>query len=447
MLDHQAEAARERWFGAKAAAEYLGLHRSTLFLAVQRKHLIPDLYTPGGQTRFREATLEAFRNRIAKEAVTSEAPLYAPVHTLSQLAHAINDVTPASPPAKLLRNRDIPDELKKVCVSAIDAIKIPPLSIPLCCVALRVFDPLDPGRLRMATPDALPRTFLHDYEMLRSLPNSGFVTDEALKTGKPYYCADTAQQSESPTCSSELIKRGRLGSFAVVPIVDGAVALGVLFLADFEPHAFTEHERAFLQGVAAQIATAVTNHTHAERLRAYANVSHELTRLALAFRAEMAQSDRVAAPSPVAAGAPDSADERTRDAVKRLLAVFRQATDADHVCALGFDGGDVPSGSPTLNALAEEVRRPNDGTPYGATSSPQVDAIPLGESSIAENRYRSSISAKDDTTSALAIGMPLGAGRRAAVAARWRRPAAWSDEDHLLLVTLAAACAMATGAA
>jgi len=29
----------------------------------------------------------------------------------------------------------------------------------------------------------------------------------------------------------------------------------------------------------------------------------------------------------------------------------------------------------------------------------------------------------------------------------WRRPTVWSDEDHLLLVTLAGACAMVSEAA
>src|SRR5262245_9493289 len=69
------DAHEEHLYGAQEAARFLGIHRSTLHLAVKRNILVPDSKTPGGHLRFRRETLDAFAVRLAHEAVTSTTSL------------------------------------------------------------------------------------------------------------------------------------------------------------------------------------------------------------------------------------------------------------------------------------------------------------------------------------------------------------------------------------
>ncbi len=430
-LDQHAEAACERWFGAQAAASFLGLHRSTLFLAVQRKHLIPDRFTPGGHARFRQTTLEAFRSRIAKEAVTSEAPLYAPVKSLTTLAQVINNVAPLPKPTRLIHDKDISDEVRKVCASAVMAITDAPLHVETCLIALRVADQRDPFALRTAAQHGVARGFLRDYEWLRHQPNTSFATLEALKTRTPIFCPDTSAPLATHNGSAKLIKEYGIGSYAILPIVGGEDAVGVLFLIEKEPRTFTTHEMMFLSGVTEQVATAVTNQNRADRLAAYAQTGRDLTQLALTLRAQGG-----------AAGSsnPATTPIRPHDALRQLLGVFLKGSEAMDVCALGFEGGDAPGESAELNELTDRVwthGAPMGRPPRAADGASSTDSAAPNANQCERRAWMS----KGQPVSALAISVPLGGQRRGAVGALWRRPE-WPDEDHLLLVTLAGACAM-----
>src|SRR5579862_3994397 len=79
----------EPLLGAQAAAHYLGLHRSTLFLAVREGVLIPDERTRGKHTRFRRATLDAYKARYATASATGETALVPLLRALSELAQSI----------------------------------------------------------------------------------------------------------------------------------------------------------------------------------------------------------------------------------------------------------------------------------------------------------------------------------------------------------------------
>lgn len=433
LLNQHADAARERWFGAQAAASYLGLHRSTLFLAVQRKHLIPDQYTPGGHARFRQATLEAFRNRIAKEAATSDTPLFAPIHTLADLAHAVNNVAPLPNPAKLIRDKDISDEVRQVCMSAVTAITAAPLRISRCLIALRVSDQHDPLAMRTVAQQNIPRSILRDYEWLRHQPNTSFATIEAIESCAPTYCQDTSDPAVLRNGSAQLIKAHDIKSYAVVPIARGNVALGVLLLINNEPRGFTAHEVTFLRGVADQVATAVTNQSRADRLYAYTKAGRELTQLALALRAQAA-----------AASDPAEAQIRARDALHHLMRIFLEGAEAASVCARGFTGAETPDTPLALNALT--ACSSTEGA-SAARESWEIEGAALLDQALggADGYVKGAWMSQGAPVSALAISVPLDGQRRAAIGALWRR-VAWSDEDHLLLVTLAGACAMVSGA-
>jgi hypothetical protein len=51
-------------FASGAAAIRLGLHRTSLYLAIKRGLITPDLITPGGHARFSEATLDAYAEQL-----------------------------------------------------------------------------------------------------------------------------------------------------------------------------------------------------------------------------------------------------------------------------------------------------------------------------------------------------------------------------------------------
>jgi hypothetical protein len=116
-------------------------------------------------------------------------------------------------------------------------------------------------------------------------------------------------------------------------------------------------------------------------------------------------------------------------ALLQLIGVFLSGADAAYVCALGFAGGDAPSLCHDLNALTD--RALNDGV----CSSVAPNA--LG----ADQYEKATWMLQGSQATGLAVCVPLGGGRRAAIGALWRR-LEWPDEDHLLLVTLAGACAM-----
>ncbi len=429
LLNHSAGAAHRDWFGAQAAASFLGLHRSTVYLAVQRKQLIPDHFTPKGHARFRLETLEQFREHIVGAAATSDAPLFAPVKTLSDLAHAVNGVAPAPSPTKLARNEQVAKAVKDVCDSAVKAIRAAPLSIPNCCIALRAFDPRDPTGLRLAASEGFTPNFMRDYEWLRHQPTITFATHAALETHEPQFCVDAKEPQVMRNGTTQLLKAHGLRSFAIFPIMGGPVALGILLLASPEPRHFQPHEITFLLGVAEQVATAVTSHTRAVRLRDYAEACRDLTQLGLAQRARLTARNATAT----------ELHAEKRAAIIQLLTIVLRCADADGVCALGFDGGAIADASPELAALTQQALSAD-------TTADGVCHVTGGRVG-AGDYYTDDWRAHGVAYNGLAIGVPLGADQRAAVGAMWRRPTAWSDEDHLLLVTLAGACAMVSEAA
>ncbi len=448
-LNPGVEAAHERWFGSQAAAAYLGIHRSTLFHAMRREHLIPDGHTPGGFARFRQSTLEAFRRRISEEAATGTGPIYAPIHTLAQLAHEVKDMAPVwGQRHHFLLEKELPNEVKEVCESAISAVSKPPVQARKRLLALRTFDPYNAYGLKTVAQAGIDPSFFRDYIMLRSQPQTQFVTDETLAYGKEAYCPNTQHDLSPFNGSRQFIKAQGIGSYLALPISSGELTLGLLLLFDNEPREFNQHERAFLKGITDQVALAISAYARAVRLDTYAQAGQQLTQSGLEAQARLrgitCEADRLQA---------------QRAAIAELLKVFKAGSNADCAYVLNLPGIETPADvSPELSRLtayALSESQPGERRPQLAARSHDFShKYSKDEKGLCVGKWQT----HGRYYSGLALGITVPPATPAAVGAAWRcftLPGAASDaasltpvtpEDHALLVSLAGACALVMAA-
>ena len=239
---HEQEGEGERLYGTQAAAKLLGLHRSTLNMAVRRHLLIPDERTPGGHLRFRWATLEAFRDRLAAWPATGGGAATAPVHLLADLCG-------------LLAGGVTPETLAERIVTSV------PRALPgieMCYVARVVAEPEDRLAPRIIARTSLPDEVWALFEQFKT--TFRFAVTTVLRTLSPEYCQDT---SAAPlhTGTLELRRIWTLGSYAALPAIAAGRPVGALMCAGPAPRHFTEHDRALLGAIADLLAVALARHT------------------------------------------------------------------------------------------------------------------------------------------------------------------------------------------
>ena len=405
------DSANDIWYGAQEAARFLGLHRSTLHLAIQRERLTPDWYTPGGHARFRRTTLEAFQRLLADEAATSDTNIAAPTQTLARLAHMIASGQP----------------LRPICDAAVRGIgeALPGL---MSCIVFRSSATDDPGNVHVYTSHGFPRRFFRIFALLRQQPQASFATFTVLRTQAAEYCEDITARSEEPSYSGtiRLFEEVGLHSYAVTPIVVDGQSIGVMVMGSAKPYRFSAHVRTFLQGVADSIAT-TQRLLNAHQFDATSGAARESLSQALALRAargmvsETTQS-RIAATAAVSV-TPSSALEKSREHDQKtdlapLATRLLQRTGAMEVCALGFGVGvQLDSHHEPLLDLACKA---------------------AGSETPIKRHWRTG----GAMYSGLGISVPLPSGLRGAVAARWLGMRAMSESDHLLLMAFATACAL-----
>lgn len=240
MTDNPAAEGAEqgRLYGTQRAAKLLGLHRSTLNVAVRRCLLIPDERTPGGHLRFRRETLEAFRARLAGCPATGGGGATAPLLLLAKLCG-------------LLAHDVAPDALAAQVVTGV------PRTLPgitMCTVACVVAEPNDRLALRVIAQSQLPDEVWARFEQLKT--TFKFAVTTVLRTLGPEYCEDT---SVAPlhTGTLELQRIWPLGNYAALPVVAGERPVGALICAGPVPRPFTEHDQALLGAVADLLSVAL----------------------------------------------------------------------------------------------------------------------------------------------------------------------------------------------
>ncbi len=384
-----ASAAPARWLGAHEAAGFLGIHRSTLHAAVRQGAIVPDAHTPGGHMRFREQTLIAFRDRLAEGSATA-GTLFASVGALGDLARLLGECAP----------------FERVCNAAIAGIQTALPGVDICAIAVRADDPLDPAGLRCVVSAGVPDWAFADYVRLHR--TFKFATAVTLRSGEMELCEDTASESMH-TGTARICRALRLGAYAILPIGAGRQTFGVLNCSCHRPHLFSDHERAFLRGVADHLAAAYVTGAHLDALRLHVAVTSELTAAALGMRARREREAEIPCDT-----APAGDDPRTE-----LGDIFRRLTGAARICAVGF-GVDLLDDDRHLQELACAARDSKEP---------------------ARRQWREG----GILYTGVAVGVPTGMGSRAAAAAAWSGERQSLHGDSALLASFVAAYTLAVG--
>lgn len=388
MLDHDAGAAREQWYGAQEAARFLGVHRSTLHIAVRQGLIVPDQYTPGRHARFKRETLEAFRVRISDHPATSDT---APA-ALQALARLASEMVQTSEP----------EELASV---ALASIRRAMPQMDMCCIAVRTGDPRDHYHMRLLAQHGLPDWVISDYLRFRS--TFRFATIAALRSLSPQTCVDTSKE-QLYSGTEHLLKSLRLGAYFIQPILTDEDPLGVVICLFKRPHMFAESEWTLMKGVADELAAALL---HAHQL-------HSLTDTLTTSRVLMRHA------LDVRAGVPSAAAEAEESAASMAMpeevmgALFKHLSGAAEVCAMGFDRDLYTTNPHLLDIVCQacagdemvQTQWSQNGMPYTGVGA----------------------------------SIPLETGLRAGVAAAWPGKRHFAEADHTLLVTFAGAYVAAT---
>ncbi|HLJ80040.1 MAG TPA: GAF domain-containing protein [Ktedonobacterales bacterium] len=390
MPDHQPGAAGEQWYGAQEAARFLGVHRSTLNIAVRQGLIAPDQLTPGGHARFRRETLAAYRVHLTDSAATSREGVMAPARVLAEVAHLLT----------------APTKLEQVASAVVEGIRRALPGVDMCCVSVRSGDPADRNRMRLLAQHGFPHWIFTDYSRYRSMFR--FATTTALQTLEAQFCEDATRDAVF-SGTAHLFRSLRLGAYAVQPIMWNNEALGTIACIYQHAHPFDDAERTFLRGVADELASALQNSDQLQQLTSDLSHAQLLMRHALLLRAD-----------PTARVTFDDGNEQPETCGQVMGTLFQHLTGAREVCALGF-GKDLPTSNLHLLDLACRACA-GDEMAHDEWSENGVLYTGLGAS------------------------VPLRRRLRAGVAAIWPGSRTALDADHALLVTFAGAYIVATEA-
>jgi excisionase family DNA binding protein len=399
---------QDRFFGAQEAARFLGIHRSTLHAAIQKRLLIPDSWTPGGHARFRRDTLEAFRDRMVFSAATGEEGVVAPVRTLGTIARLV------------IEGRDLAD----VGAAAIAGIRHALPQIDLCGMFRLAPTPQDRFTLKSVAHYGIERDVMESFRRLRT--TFKFATTMALRTLEPEVCNDTASHPIH-TGTARIARIWPIGSYAVVPIVAGSEGLGVLICVNHQPRHFSAGDLAFLQGIATILALALAGSQEQRRRLTSVATSRALIQEAQTLHMMRAAHTQLRtwneAPSD-SAHEPDDADPFSPAQAARTMAdVFLRESGAAQLAILHFPV-DLPTNDPQLRLLAARAL--------------------AGEALVSEQWCEGST-----VYTGIAISVPLAQqdqqDRVGAIVAVWAESRPNPEQDEALLLAFASAYLLAIG--
>ncbi len=228
------------FYAAQAAADFLGIHRSTLYLAVRNLKLIPDAYTPGGHARFRRETLERFSDRLALDSATGGAGC-----TGRAVASAIASLAQCG-------------RLEPVGEAVVDA------ALAICsgfsgCTALVCDDDAPRGEeLRILAARGVSQRLTTEYQWLRRRPGVAFISATVVHTCERFICADVREPGACvPEGGRALLIGAGYQSCAAFPCVASGVTLGALICLGRAPCVLSEPETVALGNLAGVLAVAL----------------------------------------------------------------------------------------------------------------------------------------------------------------------------------------------
>lgn len=241
------DVADEHWYGVQDAANYLGIHRATLFRALRSGLIVADRTTPKGRARFRLETLAAFSDLLRHQAATNQDHVFAPVLMLSKLVGLVRSTAPVADGIAAIE-----ETVRLLCSTG--------GNFDMACVALHVPCATDPYALKLLAERGFPERLKASYTYLR--PYTQFPVNMVLLTGDPDICDDVTTHHIPHETARRVLTQSNVSSYAVYPIVAGngiaKVTLGALVVCGYEPHRFSRQEQTFLAGVADALSACIT---------------------------------------------------------------------------------------------------------------------------------------------------------------------------------------------
>lgn len=260
--EHASEA-YERLYAAQAAAELLGIHRTTLYLAVRKMKLIPDAYTPGGHVRFRRETLERFRDRLTLDSATGGdgSIARAVARAVASLSHCIT--------------------LQPVCEAVVDAALMACPGFETCMVVAHDERCRSGSDLRLLAERGLPERVSREYRFLRRRPGLDFITAQVARSRTPFLCGDVLSTSAAvPEGGLLTLSGGGYHSCAALPCASDDVTLGLLICLGHAPCDLSEPESVALGNLADVLTVALRRQRREEATRRQSAAIGELMRQA-----------------------------------------------------------------------------------------------------------------------------------------------------------------------
>lgn len=226
----------ERLYAAHAAADLLGIHRSTLYLAVRHGKLTPDAYTPGGHARFSMATLRRFSERLAYGSATGGES-----NATRALARAV---------ASLSRFA----ALKPACEVIVDAV-LEACPFLDCSMVITLSHDNPRKAPTMVAGKGVTHQLQSEYRWLRRRPGLSFITSLRAQQSQRVIIDDGwAEHTDVPEGSLQALRASGFRSCVMFPCDHDGVTLGYLIGMGRNPSPCTEHELAAL-GALADVAT------------------------------------------------------------------------------------------------------------------------------------------------------------------------------------------------
>jgi excisionase family DNA binding protein len=404
------DGAEEHWLGVQEAATYLGIHRATLFRAMSSGMIVADYKTPMGRARFRQQTVDAFKEKLKAEAATSHKHVDAPLRVLAKLANLSSGSSPSTNPVATI-------------VEVTQSLCAPVGAFDVAAVAVRVPDENDPFALRILAAQGLTERFKAAYQCLR--PCEDFPITDAMRTGEPVICDDLHAHPFRQATVSRVMIQNSVISYAVFPIATGGGAarevIGALVVCGHTPHKFSQREELFLGGVADALSACITNSALRDNI-IQTNTVHLMTpdlalntaSLLLETAFEQARR-RDTAPSGV-------------DAIVSLCNMFSERSYALATWVEGFPPrarGGTSGGEEEDDALLRHY----------LSNLQSLVWQTRGANGLRREQWQSRVTA-------VALSLALPAGDRVAVGAVWPGVRAEVKAEEILLSTLASACSL-----
>ncbi|MGZ3636251.1 MAG: GAF domain-containing protein [Ktedonobacterales bacterium] len=326
MGDRALDSTREHMYGIQEAARYLGVHRSTLHLAVRQGLIVPDERTPGRHVRFSKETLNRFREHLASGSVTGEEAALAPLRAHASVAH-------------LLATHQTGD-LAEIGAEVVKGVCNVLRGVDMCCVVRCVPELHEQCGFRLVAQHGLPDAVVVAFKRMKA--NHRFAVTTVLRTRQPEIREDVAQQHVH-SGTAWLSHIWPIGAYAVLPIVAIEEPLGILICVSQHPRHFGRQDMLFLQSMADLLAVALdaAHGAHERPTGVGITPTMQLMRLALDLRTGAIDSGLLSLKTPRA----------TAERISPLVDAFLDLSGAQDVCALGFDTI-LPAHDPRLAGLA-----------------------------------------------------------------------------------------------